>query len=247
MGRDGSIDQTEFLDLKIEAWLSERDKSAHHHQELLPCDEGQLQESPHPDGYQKRSRQPSLRDSALSRRKRLPLGPIKANHSALQNCGTMSTEDDNIQQKARKNPARGRRKAPPASSQSLDIRSLRDEDIRGRSAERVDEEVSIHYTVVEGRQHTKSGYIDVLRDAPLFSPSTLPSQKTKSSIASRSTSPTKTVADLAMARPPIKFFEAGNDNEDNQPVRMQELFRDMMRVRKGFGLLPLSLKVIHQS
>jgi hypothetical protein len=89
-----------------------------------------------------------------------------------------------------------------------------------------------------------SEHADVLSSAQLSPPSALPSQREKSSIASRLTSPTKPVADLATVRPPIKFLEAGNDNEGNQPEQLHELCQEMVRARKGFGLLPLILKVI---
>jgi len=68
------------------------------------------------------------------------------------------------------------------------------------------------------------------------------STNTNSSTRSRSSSPVKTMDDLAMAEPPIKFFEAGMKAIE-PPEEVSGLYEELLDVCEGFQLLPGSLKV----
>ncbi|KAF4627925.1 hypothetical protein G7Y89_g10226 [Cudoniella acicularis] len=65
--------------------------------------------------------------------------------------------------------------------------------------------------------------------------------KSNSSTQSRSSSPVKTIYDLAMAEPPITFFEA-NSKKTQPPAAVSQLYKKVLDVSDGFNLLPESLR-----
>jgi hypothetical protein len=68
-------------------------------------------------------------------------------------------------------------------------------------------------------------------------------RNTNSSTRSRSSSPVKTMRDLAMAEPPIKFFEAKLKTIE-PPKEASALYHNLLDVCEGFQLLPATLKVL---
>lgn len=73
-------------------------------------------------------------------------------------------------------------------------------------------------------------------------PLVLESSKSKSTAASRSSSPTKTIADLDLAEPPIRFLEAGGKGDD-PPDGALLLHTQFLDLANGFGALPGNLKI----
>ncbi len=73
-------------------------------------------------------------------------------------------------------------------------------------------------------------------------PPTLGSSRSKSTAASRSSSPTKTIADLDLTEPPIRFVEAGGKGDD-PPDGVLLLHTQFLDLADGFGALPGALKV----
>jgi hypothetical protein len=71
----------------------------------------------------------------------------------------------------------------------------------------------------------------------------LKSTKSSLSTRSRSTSPVKTMHDLAIAEPPIRFFKAGREGVV-PPEEVSQLYKKLLEVCEGFQLLPGSFKVI---
>src|SRR5450432_2737341 len=67
-----------------------------------------------------------------------------------------------------------------------------------------------------------------------------PSIKSSGSSQSRPTSPAKKLSDLAMAEPPIEFFEA---DAVNPPEKVRQLYEKLQEASEGYELLPESLKV----
>lgn len=79
---------------------------------------------------------------------------------------------------------------------------------------------------------------NVLSSSESFLPPT--GTQSQSSKHTRSTSPSKTMHDLAMADPPIRFYET---RSINPPEGVAELYGRISDACDGFKLLPYSLKV----
>lgn len=67
-------------------------------------------------------------------------------------------------------------------------------------------------------------------------------RNTNSSTRSRSSSPVKTMHDLEMAEPAIKFMEA-NLKKLRPPQEVSALYTKLLDIQEGFQLLPASLRV----
>ena len=107
--------------------------------------------------------------------------------------------------------------------------------IEGRRGRALDDNESLS-------QDTPSYGQSLALSGPWALPPVLGSSKSKSTAASRSSSPTKTMADLDLAEPPIRFVEAGGKGDD-PPDGVLLLHTQFLDLADGFGALPGSLKV----
>jgi hypothetical protein len=237
-----------FNNFKVETWLRhgldslERPNACEDASSELP-----LSSAPHQSPSRKRKRKSSTEDP-LNKREGLPASNPLA-ETTMNPKLPLDVSDPDMSGLGQKPKAkRASRSAPPNQSQSkmsprkaalTSLTPIGETTLPPDSVAFDETGVTVYSS---GRIPSSSSFSSAfqLADDLILRPG-VKSTNTNSSTRSRSSSPVKTMHDLAMAEPPIKFFEAGLKVIE-PPEEVSGLYEELLDVCEGFRLLPGSLK-----
>jgi hypothetical protein len=237
-----------FNDFKVETWLTHgldslESPEVYYDASLELSQSSASQQS----RSNKRKRKYSIEDRPNKRKRRPasnPLAEITVNSKLPLDVSVPDISGQGQKPKAKRTsrsspPNQGQSRMSPRKAAPNSLTPIGETTIPPESVAYDETEVTVYGSVQIPPSSSFSSAFQLVDDL-ILRPG-IKSTNTNSSTWSRSSSPVKTMHDLAMAEPPIKFFEAGLKAIE-PPKDISGLYEKLLEVCEGFQLLPGSLK-----